>query len=53
MLENAELVTRCTERVTGLCERRSAIWDPSWSRPENQLGGGKHDGQDILMESTN
>ena len=32
-LETSELVARCTERVTGLCKRRGAAWDTSWSRP--------------------
>ncbi|WP_315209747.1 hypothetical protein [Actinomyces massiliensis] len=32
-LKTSALVARCTERVTGLCERRGAAWDASWSRP--------------------
>ena len=32
-LKTAELVSRCTERVTGLCKRHGASWDATWSQP--------------------
>ena len=32
-LATPELVARCAERVTDLCERRGAAWEASWSRP--------------------
>lgn len=32
-LETPELVDRCVERVTNLCERRGAAWNEAWSRP--------------------
>lgn len=39
-LETSELVKRCTERVTGLCKRRGAPWDASWSQPTRLPGEG-------------
>ena len=38
-LETSELVVKCTERVTNLCERRGAAWKPSWSRPARPSQG--------------
>lgn len=39
-LETSELVSRCTERVDGLCRRHGAAWDVSWSRPVSTTQGG-------------
>lgn len=38
-LETPELVARCTDRVMGLCERRGAAWDASWSQPARSPRG--------------
>lgn len=38
-LETEELVSRCTDRVSGLCGRRGATWDVAWSRPTKQPEG--------------
>ena len=38
-LEISELVARCTERVTGLCERHGAAWDAAWSQPARSPRG--------------
>ena len=38
-LETPELVSRCTERVTGLCQRRGTTWNASWSQPVSQPRG--------------
>lgn len=38
-LETSELVVKCTERVTNLCERRGAAWEASWSRPTRPSRG--------------
>ncbi|MDO4613963.1 MAG: hypothetical protein Q4B10_07905 [Actinomycetaceae bacterium] len=38
-LETDELVSRCAERVTGLCERRGAAWDATWSQPTKHPEG--------------
>lgn len=38
-LETSELVARCAERVTGLCERRGAAWNGAWSRPAKSPRG--------------
>lgn len=32
-LKTPELVNKCMDRVTDLCERRGAAWEASWSRP--------------------
>lgn len=31
-LDTAELVARCEERVSELCKRMGATWDPAWSK---------------------
>ncbi|QWW19960.1 hypothetical protein I6B53_02275 [Schaalia sp. 19OD2882] len=38
-LETGELVSRCADRVTGLCKRHHTSWDASWSRPTKQPRG--------------
>ena len=38
-LETSELVVKCTERVTNLCERHGAAWKTSWSRPARPSQG--------------
>lgn len=38
-LETDELVSRCAERVAGLCNRHGAAWDSAWSRPTKQTQG--------------
>lgn len=38
-LETQELVSRCADRVSGLCSRRGATWDVAWSRPTQRPEG--------------
>lgn len=38
-LETEELVSRCTDRVSGLCARRGATWDAAWSRQTKKPEG--------------
>lgn len=36
ILDTPTLVTRCTERVSDLCDRKGGTWDDAWSRPQRK-----------------